>query len=180
MASVVKWLRPRIVVPICMGSNPIRRPILSLKSVLFVRIFIIYLSKRIAMSRLSERIENFNKSFQIFSEAVKEYKEHKINVLTHMALIQSFEICFELAWKILKDYLALNGVKVFLPKEVIKEAFANEVIPDGQVWIDMLDARNSTSHEYNLEKVSLILDKVSTIYFKELDRFSQQIKDFYE
>ena len=27
MAPVVKWLRPRIVVPICMGSNPIRRPI---------------------------------------------------------------------------------------------------------------------------------------------------------
>ena len=28
MAPVVKWLRPRIVVPICMGSNPIRRPII--------------------------------------------------------------------------------------------------------------------------------------------------------
>ena len=27
MAGVVKWLRPRIVVPICMGSNPISRPI---------------------------------------------------------------------------------------------------------------------------------------------------------
>ena len=27
MAPVVKWSRPRIVVPICMGSNPIRRPI---------------------------------------------------------------------------------------------------------------------------------------------------------
>ena len=29
MAGVVKWLRPRIVVPICMGSNPISRPIKS-------------------------------------------------------------------------------------------------------------------------------------------------------
>ncbi len=28
MAGVVKWLRPRIVVPICMGSNPISRPII--------------------------------------------------------------------------------------------------------------------------------------------------------
>ena len=27
MAEVVKWLRPRIVVPICVGSNPIFRPI---------------------------------------------------------------------------------------------------------------------------------------------------------
>ena len=27
MAGVAKWLRPRIVVPIYMGSNPIIRPI---------------------------------------------------------------------------------------------------------------------------------------------------------
>ncbi len=29
MAGVAKWLRPRIVVPIYMGSNPIIRPIFS-------------------------------------------------------------------------------------------------------------------------------------------------------
>ena len=32
MASVVKRLRPRIVVPICMGSNPIRRPIFKIST----------------------------------------------------------------------------------------------------------------------------------------------------
>ena len=26
MAGVVKWLRPRIVVPLCVGSNPTTRP----------------------------------------------------------------------------------------------------------------------------------------------------------
>ena len=30
MADVVKWLRPRIVVPICVGSNPTIRPIFKL------------------------------------------------------------------------------------------------------------------------------------------------------
>ena len=39
MAPVVKRLRPRIVVPICMGSNPIRRPIK--KTVTFVTVFFI-------------------------------------------------------------------------------------------------------------------------------------------
>ena len=37
MAPVVKWSRPRIVVPICMGSNPIRRPIK--KTLAFVKVF---------------------------------------------------------------------------------------------------------------------------------------------
>ena len=27
MAGIVKWLRPRIVVPLCVGSNPTTRPI---------------------------------------------------------------------------------------------------------------------------------------------------------
>ncbi len=39
MASVVKWLRPRIVVPICVGSNPTTRPIK--KTVTFVTVFFI-------------------------------------------------------------------------------------------------------------------------------------------
>ena len=41
MAPVVKWSRPRIVVPICMGSNPIRRPIYN-KLVVFMPAFVIF------------------------------------------------------------------------------------------------------------------------------------------
>lgn len=132
------------------------------------------------MSRLSERIENFNKAFLIYSDAVSAYKKDNLNILIHMALIQAFEVCFELAWKVLKDYLTANGVKVFLPKEVIKEAFSAEIISDGQIWIDMLSARNSTSHEYNLDKVNLIIEDIVCKYFEELKRFSLQIKDFHE
>ena len=39
MAGVVKWLRPRIVVPLCVGSNPTTRPIK--KTVTFVTVFFI-------------------------------------------------------------------------------------------------------------------------------------------
>lgn len=121
------------------------------------------------MSRLSERVENFNKAFDIYSDAVSEFKEEKI--LTHMALVQSFEIVFELAWKCLKDYLYVQGIDVDYPKEVIKQAFNKKTLPDGQLWMNMLDARNSTSHEYNLEKVNRYLSQMCTIYFEELKRF---------
>ena len=132
------------------------------------------------MSRLQQRIENFNRAFSILSDAVSAYQNNSMNILTHMALIQSFEVCFELAWKVLKDYLDLNGVKVYLPKEVIKEAFASEIVPDGQIWIDMLNARNSTSHEYNLDKVNAIMTNIAETYFGELSRFNKQVKDFHD
>ncbi len=132
------------------------------------------------MSRLQKSIENFNRFFFIFSDAVNAYKKDSSVVLTHMALVQSFEVCFELAWKVLKDYLAVNGVSVSLPREVIKEAFSYETISDGQIWIDMLNVRNSTSHEYNIDKVNSVLPDVAGIYFDELNRFKEQIKDFHE
>ena len=69
-----------------------------------------------------------------------------------MALIQAYKICFELDWKCLKDFLRKNGIEVNFPTEVIKEAFNKGTLKDGQLWIDMLNARNSTSHEYNMEK----------------------------
>ena len=128
------------------------------------------------MTRISERIENFLRAFSIYSDAVAEYKKNSTNVLNHMALIQSFEVCFELAWKVLKDYLNTNGINVYLPKEVIKEAFSAEVIKDGQIWIDMLNARNSTSHEYNLDKIQAIISNISAVYFDELTRFSKQVR----
>ena len=55
------------------------------------------------MSRIVERIENFNRAYNLFVEAVEAFDKNK--QLTHMALIQTFEVCYELAWKVLKDYL---------------------------------------------------------------------------
>ncbi len=132
------------------------------------------------MTRLKERIENFNKVYGIFSDAVNEYKKDTDAVLIQMALVQSFEVCFELAWKVLKDYLNIKGLQVYLPRDVIKEAFSAEVIKNGQVWINMLNARNSTSHEYNNDKINIILRSISTEYAKELADFEEQIKGFDE
>ena len=132
------------------------------------------------MSRLQERIENFNRAYGIFSDAVNEYKKDTDVILMQMALVQSFEVCFELAWKVLKDYLNIKGVQVYLPRDVIKEAFSAEVIKNGQTWIDMLNARNSTSHEYNSDKINVVLKSISTEYAKELADFKEKIKGFDE
>ena len=132
------------------------------------------------MSGLRERIENFNRAYEIFTDAVQAYKSDKSAVLMQMALIQSFEICFELAWKILKDYLSVKAVEVFTPKDTIKSAFNAQIIMNGQVWIDMDNDRNLSSHEYNMEKVNLMLEKISNEYTDELADFNEKIKDFDE
>jgi nucleotidyltransferase substrate binding protein (TIGR01987 family) len=65
--------------------------------------------------------------------------------------VQRFEFALELAWKTLKDFLEFEGqvIDPVTPRHVIKEAFAARMLPDGQVWIDMLDWRNLLSHTYD-------------------------------
>ncbi len=47
------------------------------------------------MSRLAERIENFNRAYWFFSEAVSAYNKDKSVVLSHLALVQAYEVCYQ-------------------------------------------------------------------------------------
>ena len=130
------------------------------------------------MSRLTERIENFNKAFKLFVLTCSTFRQDETSDVNKLALMQSFEIIIELGWKVLKDYLETKGIRALTPNDVIKEAFSAEIISDGQIWLSMNKDRNTSSHEYNMNKVDEILVKISTIYYEELTRFSKQIEVF--
>lgn len=127
------------------------------------------------MSRLQERIENFNRAYKLFAMARNEFVKNKSNDINKLALIQSFEIVVELGWKVTKDFLNQKGVEVFTPRDSIKEAFAANILPTAQIWIDMINDRNTSSHEYNMDKADVILDKISSAYYDELTRYKEQL-----
>lgn len=77
-----------------------------------------------------------------------------------MALIKTFKMTFELSWKTLKDYLKYNGINVKLSREVIKQAFANDIITDGQLWIDMFEERNLMAHTYDEARALKIVNNI--------------------
>lgn len=101
--------------------------------------------------RWKQRFSNLQKAFKQLESAVslKDYSD-----LERAGLIQTFEFCFELCWKTLKDYLSSEGLETQFPREVIKKAFASEILSNGDVWIDMLDKRNTFAHTYE-EKLSI-------------------------
>lgn len=138
---------------------------------------IIIVKKGLIMSRLQERTENFNRAFDLYQNMRNEYISDKSNDTKKLAIVQSFEIVFELAWKVLKDYLYENGIEANYPKMVIKEAFNKKTIANGQVWIDMSETRNSTSHEYNTEKVDIMIEKIAYPYYDELLSFKNKVKE---
>lgn len=108
--------------------------------------------------RWKQRFENFDKALQRLNEALIGTAKEPKNHLYQIALIGAFQFTFELSWKTMKDYLVFNGVEVSLPREVIKQAFHHQLIKDGQVWIDMLEARNLMAHVYQ-EQAALAAGK---------------------
>ena len=59
----------------------------------------------------------------------------------------------------------------------IKEAFAINFLPTAQIWIDMVKDRNTSSHEYNMDKVNLMLERISKVYCEELVRFQDDLRN---
>jgi len=72
--------------------------------------------------------------------------------LERQGLVQAFEFTHELAWNVLKDYLEEQGVMdVIGSKTVSRTAFRNGLIEDGEAWMEMIKARNLSSHTYQEE-----------------------------
>ncbi len=96
--------------------------------------------------RWKQRFENYTKAIKNLQVAKEIKKPSKIE---QAGLIQFFEVSFELAWKVLKDYLESDGFIVKSPREAIKLAYQNDIITHGEIWLDALQKRNLASHTYD-------------------------------
>jgi nucleotidyltransferase substrate binding protein (TIGR01987 family) len=99
--------------------------------------------------RWKQRFSNFERGVALLDEALQNVAE--LSMLEKEGVIQRFEYTIELAWKTLKDFLEESGLVIspVTPRQVLKDAFSANIIPDGQVWIDMVNTRNLLSHTYD-------------------------------
>ncbi|MBI4472907.1 MAG: nucleotidyltransferase substrate binding protein [Acidobacteria bacterium] len=74
--------------------------------------------------------------------------EQQENEFIRDAAIQRFEFCFELAWKGIQIIAKLEAQDCLSPRIAFSTAWHNRWISEEETWLDMLDARNRTSHTY--------------------------------
>jgi len=66
-------------------------------------------------------------------------------------VIQRFEYTHELAWKVMKDFFKSAGnTTIYGSKYATREAFSLGMIIRGDVWMDMIISRNTSSHTYHV------------------------------
>lgn len=96
--------------------------------------------------RWQQRFASYRKATDLLFKAADIAEP---NEFERMGLIQAYEVSIELAWKLMFDYLKDLGFTEKSPKSVIKRAFEQDIIKDGEVWVKALNHRNKTVHTYN-------------------------------
>lgn len=100
--------------------------------------------------RFTERKTDVSNATRRLIEAVQQPESD----ILRDAVIQRFEFWFELVWKTLKLYLERQGHECGGPRQTLKRAFTEGLIStpeEGDVWLQMLEDRNLTTHAYDQE-----------------------------
>ena len=119
--------------------------------------------------RWKQRFDNYQKALKLLEEGVTLKKRNKIQ---KAGVVQFFEMTFELAWKMLKDFLEEEGYKeIKAPRPIIKKAFEIGLIEKGHDWLQLLYDRNLTAHTYDeetAEKLDILIEHKYYPLFKQL------------
>lgn len=83
---------------------------------------------------------------------------------------KEFEVCFEYAWKYLKQKVEADGLEAASPKEAIKQAGHIGLIKDVEKWLSFLQDRNIAVHDY--------LGMSNADYLKTIQQFFSEVKKF--
>lgn len=114
--------------------------------------------------RWKQRFRNFNKSLELLESALKIEQP---DVVQKAGIVQFFEMCCELSWKVMKDYLEDQGfTEIGTPRNAIKKSFEIGLIEDGHAWMDLLVDRNLSVHTYDEEKANSLDLLIHTKYIQ--------------
>jgi nucleotidyltransferase substrate binding protein (TIGR01987 family) len=115
--------------------------------------------------RWKQRLENYNLALHQLTLAVDLSRQRPLSNLEKQGVIQGFEFVHELAWNVLKDYLAYEGIQGIVgSRGAVREAFKRGLIEDGETWMDMIEKRNLSSHAYNLEIAEALIVAIINTY----------------
>lgn len=118
--------------------------------------------------RWVQRFSNYQLALKQLKDGVELYNERELSLIEKHGLIQAFEFTHELAWNVLKDYLEYQGAtNIRGSRDAVKESYKVDLINDGEIWIEMIETRNISSHTYDKDTAENIVISIVEKYFEE-------------
>ena len=128
--------------------------------------------------RWRQRFDNYQRALPILSRAVALSAERPLSELEQQGLIQGFEFTHELAWNMLKDFLEAQGIAGLIgSRDAIRTAFKNGLLEEGETWMEMIKARNLSSHTYQLELANRLASEILQRFYPAFVALEQKMQE---
>ena len=125
-----------------------------------------------------KKYENFKAALKNLKD-IYEYQEPYGNVEI-AGMVGLYEICFEQAWKAIKEILENQGFSegaTGSPRTILKTAYKAGMIDDENVWLDALVSRNNVAHAYNEAIAMDIIKQTKDRYYTMFVNLSCTIEE---
>lgn len=125
-----------------------------------------------------KKYENFCSALNNLKDIYNYHEPYDNVVMT--GLVGLYEICFEQAWKLMKDILEQHGYEgeaTGSPKLIIKTAYQASMISDEETWLAALQARNNVAHSYNRAVASDIVKQAKERFYELFCNLKERIDE---
>ena len=128
--------------------------------------------------RWIQRFDNYGRALQTLRNAAELATQRPLSELEQQGLIQGFEFTHELAWNLLKDFLEAQGIAGLIgSRDAIRTAFKNGLLEDGETWMEMIKARNLSSHTYQLELANRLAAEILQRFYPAFVALEQKMQE---
>lgn len=112
------------------------------------------------MNKFESTLIDYKKGLERLTEILTKEK----NSIIRDSAIKRFELCFDLSWKVLKNFLQEEkSIICRSPKDCFRQAFQQGILNYTEEWLIMTDRRNDAVHTYN--------EQLADNIYKELPNF---------
>ena len=128
--------------------------------------------------RWIQRFDNYGRALQTLRNAAELATQRPLSELEQQGLIQGFEFTHELAWNLLKDFLEAQGIAGLIgSRDAIRTAFKNGLLQEGETWMEMIKARNLSSHTYQLELANRLAAEILQRFYPAFVALEQKMQE---
>jgi nucleotidyltransferase substrate binding protein (TIGR01987 family) len=134
--------------------------------------------------RAEDAIYNYSRALTKLEEAQQDLPALIAAGLEDLYLdliVKRFEFTFEMSWKAIKRVLNMLGIEGNKsPRACFKEAYGQSLLTDENIWLDMIEMRNLSSHTYDELEIKQLKYKLPayTKAFKTLlTSLNEQVKE---
>ena len=128
--------------------------------------------------RWIQRFDNYARALRTLRNATELAAQRPLSELEMQGLIQVFEFTHELAWNMLKDCLEAQGIAGLIgSRDAIRTAFKNGLLQEGETWMEMIKARNLSSHTYQLELANRLAAEILQRFYPAFLALEQKMQE---